>query len=101
MTLRRFVTSPISVVPSHPDLACLGSDRRIPQGAGTHNLQKLRPRVLGTIGMGVREIGGEELPECTCIGMDHSPEPPILGTEDLADGSAIDLCSAETWQERA
>src|SRR3989442_5321649 len=101
MTLRRFVTSPISVVPSHPDLARLGSDRRIPQGAGTHNPQQLRPRVLGTIGMGVREIGGVELPECTGIGVHHSREPPILGSENLADGSTIDLRSAEAWQERA
>src|SRR3989442_14396364 len=98
MTLRRFVTSPSSVVPSHPDLARLGSDRRIPQGAGTHNPQQLRPRVLGTIGMGVREIGGVELPECTGIGVHHSREPPILGSENLAAGSTIALRSAEAWQ---
>src|SRR5438876_7266146 len=75
-----------------PDLACLRRDRGVPKGAAPQELQELRPRVLGTVSMGVRKIRGEERRERTRIRMHHGRKPPILGRKNLSDGRAIALC---------
>ena len=84
-----------------PDLACLRRDRGVPKGAAPQEMQELRPRVLGAVSMGVRKIGGEERRERTRIRMHHGRKPPILGSKDLADRRAIDLCCGRKWREHA
>ena len=84
-----------------PDRACLRRDRGVPKGAAPQELQELRPRVLGAVSMGVRKIGGEERRERTRIRMHHGRKPPILGSKDLANRRAIDLCRGRKWREHA
>ena len=77
----------------------MGSNRHVPQGAATQKPEELGPGVLGTVGMGIGEIRAEQVGQRTGIGMHHRREPLILGSKDLSDGRAIDLCCRQKRPE--